>query len=111
MVQTVKEVREEMAKEPIPQFEMRHRLQLALEYGNVSVTEMAETLDASRTTVSNYLHGRTKPRRPDLAMWALKCGVPLEWLVTGHTVVEAMPVAGQGAKVRKKAAPRRAADG
>lgn len=114
MVQTVREVREEMAREPIPQFEMRHRMQLALEYGNVSVNEMAETLDASRTTVSNYLHGRTTPRRPVLRMWALKCGVPFEWLITGETEAElptGKPAKKPAKKVAPKAPPRRVAEG
>jgi transcriptional regulator with XRE-family HTH domain len=70
----------------VPQFEMRHRMQLALEYAGVSVNEMAAELDASRTTVSNYLHGRTKPKRPHLIVWAMRCGVPFEWLVNGESV-------------------------
>lgn len=56
---------------------------LALEHGGVSVNEMAAHLGISRTTVSNYLHGRTKPRRGDLIAWAMRCGVPFEWLVNG----------------------------
>lgn len=72
-----------MAAKPLPEFEMRHRMSLALEYASVSINEMASELGASRTTISNYLHGRTKPRRPDLIVWALKCGVPFEWIVEG----------------------------
>lgn len=60
---------------------MRHRMGLALEYGSVSINEMARHLGASRTTISNYLHGRTQPRRADLIAWAMKCGVPFAWLV------------------------------
>lgn len=70
-----------MKRKPLPEFEMRHRMSLALEYASVSVNEMAAELGASRTTVSNYLHGRTKPRRADLITWSMRCGVPLDWLV------------------------------
>src|SRR5215510_9130429 len=64
-----------------PQFEMRHRMNLALEYGSVTVNEMASHLEISRTTISNYLHGRTQPQRAHLIAWAFKCGVPFPWLV------------------------------
>lgn len=70
-----------MQRKPLPEFEMRHRMELALEYGSVSVNEMAAHLGTSRTTISNYLHGRTQPRRGDLIAWCLRCGVPFDWLV------------------------------
>lgn len=73
-----------MAAKPEPEFEMRHRMSLALEYGSVEISEMARELGVSRTTISNYLHGRTRPRRGDLITWALKCGVPFAWLVKGE---------------------------
>lgn len=63
-------------------------MELALEYGNVSVTEIAAELGVSRTTISNYLHGRTPARRSDLVVWALRCGVPLDWLLDGSTEPE-----------------------
>lgn len=79
------------ASGPLPEFAMRHRMALALEYASVSVTDIAKHLDISRTTVSNYLHGRTQPSRNHLANWALRCGVPLDWLVDG--TVSATPAA------------------
>lgn len=74
----------ERAEGDIPRFELRHRMALALEHGGLGVQEMADELDASRTTVSNYLHGRTQPRKPTLRVWALRCGVPYSWLITGE---------------------------
>lgn len=68
----------------VPRFEMRHRLRIALEYGDVPVQEMARELGMSRTTVSNYLHGRTEPTRAVVDAWAERCGVPAEWLLTGR---------------------------
>jgi transcriptional regulator with XRE-family HTH domain len=79
--------RQEQTKKPqVPQFEMRHRMLLALEYSGVSVNEMAAELELSRTTISNYLHGRTRPRRGELIQWALKTGLPFEWLVSGEDI-------------------------
>jgi transcriptional regulator with XRE-family HTH domain len=69
-----------MKLNPEPKFEMRHRMQLALEYGSVNVNQMARELGVSRTTISNYLHGRTKPSRGHLIAWAMRCGVPFGWL-------------------------------
>lgn len=85
MVQTAKEVRSAMAAKPLPEFETRHRMSLALEYADKSVNEIARELGISRTTVSNYMHGRTQPRRSDLMAWALVTGVPLDWLETGKS--------------------------
>lgn len=56
---------------------------IALEHAGISVGTMAEELDVHRNTISSYLHGRTRPRRSDLRVWALCCGVPFEWLLTG----------------------------
>lgn len=61
-------------------------MELALEYGSVSVNDIARELGISRTTVSNYLHGRTTPRRGDLIAWAMRCGVPFDWLVNGDLI-------------------------
>ena len=83
MVLRAKEVRDEMRKEEVPVFSMRHRMALSLEYGEISVNEMADRLQVSRTTVSNYLHGRTQPRYPDLVVWSMVTDVPLDWLVEG----------------------------
>jgi len=67
----------------LPRFELRHRMALALEWGKVSIAAMAEELELSRYTISNYLHGRTRPSRAVLRVWAMRCGVPFDWLLTG----------------------------
>jgi transcriptional regulator with XRE-family HTH domain len=68
----------------IPTFEMRHRLSLALEASGVTAADMAVELGVSETTIRNYRAGRTTPNRSTLRVWALKCGVPLEWILTGE---------------------------
>jgi transcriptional regulator with XRE-family HTH domain len=74
------------APEPqIPQFEVRHRLALALEAAGVSTEDMADTLGVHRNTIGNYLRGNTRPRKLVLQAWALRCGVPYTWLAEGET--------------------------
>jgi transcriptional regulator with XRE-family HTH domain len=68
----------------VPTFELRHRLDLALEHAGVTPDDMAEVLGVSPTTVRNYRAGRTTPNRATLRVWALKCGVPFGWLLTGE---------------------------
>ncbi|WP_298227629.1 helix-turn-helix transcriptional regulator [Gryllotalpicola sp.] len=58
-------------------------LRKALGLHDVSSNEMAEYLGVSRTTISNYLNGRTKPNRATLREWAIKTGAPLVYLQTG----------------------------
>jgi len=92
-----------MAVHPIPVFEMRHRMALALEYGSVSVNEIAAELGVSRTTISNYLWGRTVPRRADLVTWAFRTNVPLEWLLDGIEPEKSAPTRRKpGSKTTRK---------
>lgn len=67
----------------VPTFELRHRLHRALEHGGVRVSEMAAYLEVSESTMTNYLSGRTRPRAGSLRAWAIRCGVPFDWLATG----------------------------
>ena len=71
--------------QPVPTFEMRHRMRLALEHAHVSVNEMSRTLGVERNTTTRYLNGRNSRPVPRsvLVTWALRCGVPLHWLLTG----------------------------
>lgn len=71
--------------ETIPEFPVHYRLRLALESAGVTPEQMAAELGCHVNTVHNYLGGRTHPRRPALAVWALRTGVPVEWLLTGHS--------------------------
>jgi transcriptional regulator with XRE-family HTH domain len=67
----------------IPQFELRHRMALALEKARVSRNEIARIVGVHLNTIGNYLTGRTDPPRSVLIAWALRCDVPLEWLIEG----------------------------
>ncbi len=58
-------------------------MRIALEHARMSMGEMAELLDVSGNTVGNYLSGRTTPSTAVLRVWAMRCGVPLEWIKYG----------------------------
>lgn len=66
------------------QFGLGDRLAKALHVSGVTNQDMADELEVSRNTVTNYINGHTKPKGLYLRIWALKTGVPLEWLETGN---------------------------
>jgi transcriptional regulator with XRE-family HTH domain len=57
----------------------------ALRSASLSVQEMADYLDVSRTTASRWLGGHITPSTQTLRLWALRCGVTYEWLVSGDS--------------------------
>ena len=68
----------------IPQWDIGDRLSKALKHAGVGTAVMAEYLGISRNTVGNYTSGRTVPDKRTLRLWAMRTGVPLEWLETGE---------------------------
>lgn len=64
----------------IPRVDQHHRLDIALQHANIGVAEMATFLHVGRNTISNYIHGRTRPNRATLIAWSDICGVDLDWL-------------------------------
>lgn len=71
----------------IPDWTLPWRMQRALAHAGVSVEEMAAELGVTRQTVSRWLneHG-APPRIGYLKVWALRCGVPYEWLLSGDQI-------------------------
>lgn len=67
-----------------PTFPRHYRLRLALETAAVEPEEMAEHLGVHINTVRNYVGGRRSPNRSVLRVWALRTGVPFEWLNEGN---------------------------
>ena len=65
------------------EFDLADRMRRALRVAEISSNEMADYLGVSRTSVSAWINGRNEPRRTALIAWALRTGVPLEWLETG----------------------------
>jgi len=68
----------------IPHFEMRHRLQLAREFAGLDRQQLADRMEISRNSVLNAETGRTTPRKIVLNTWAMACGVPVDWIITGN---------------------------
>lgn len=53
----------------------------------MATEQMADEIGVSRTTVSSWLNDRgAQPRIGYLKLWAMRSGVPLEWLLTGSDV-------------------------
>lgn len=56
----------------------------ALDHAHVSSKSMAEYLDVEPATVSRWLNGKRHPSKQTLRLWALRTGVPLDYLETGR---------------------------
>lgn len=68
---------------PELQWDLADRLRKSLRISGVTSNAMGEYLDLSRTSISAYINGRTHPDQRTLRLWALRTGVPLEWLEHG----------------------------
>jgi transcriptional regulator with XRE-family HTH domain len=68
----------------VPRWDTADRMRKALRQADISVQDMAEYLGVARNTVSTWINGRIKPSSQTLRLWALRCGVPLEWLTEGE---------------------------
>ena len=69
----------------IPEWTLGWRLQRSLAHGGVSIDDMAAELGVSRQSISRWLNARAVPRIGYLKLWALKTGVPLDWLISGES--------------------------
>ena len=67
----------------IPSWSISDRLRKAREHAGLEQGELAAAIDVSRTTISNYERGHVSPRRIVVRQWALRTGVPFDWLMTG----------------------------
>lgn len=67
----------------VPQFTKGDRLAKALDFAGMSVADMADYLVLTRNTIGNYISMRTKIPGPALKLWAMRTGVPVEWIETG----------------------------
>jgi len=55
----------------------------ALDHAGVAAKDMAAYLDVEPATVSRWLNGKKPVKGAYLKLWALKTGVPLQYLETG----------------------------
>lgn len=66
----------------VPELTLGWRMKMALGH-DMTVQEMADELGMSRGQISRYLNDKGIPKRAVLLAWALRCGVPFEWLAYG----------------------------
>ncbi len=69
----------------VPEWDAADRLRKALRTSDVSVQEMAAYLGVSRNAVGNWINGRVTPSTQTMRLWAIRCGVPYEWLRDGDS--------------------------
>lgn len=68
-----------------PELTLGWRLRMALEHAGLTAAEMMTTLGIeSRDTMAAWTHDRRVPKKAYLRQWAMRCGVPFEWLLTGE---------------------------
>ena len=75
----------------IPPSTLGSRLRDARAWRKLEQTQLADALDVSRATISNYENGVTKPSKLQVAAWAVVCDVEVDWLRTGTFETENAP--------------------
>ena len=78
---------EQSTMQATPRWDLADKLRKALREVEMSSQEMAEYLEVSRHTVSNWLNGHTRPPASAVKLWAMRCGVPYEWLTSDDTPI------------------------
>lgn len=68
----------------IPQWTLGDRLRKARLHAGLEQTELAKEIGIGRTSIVKYEKDVQVPPRPVILSWALRCGVPFEWLSNGH---------------------------
>jgi len=68
----------------VPPIEVRHRLRIAREYAGYDQEQLAKIIGISRNSVTNAEKGKVTARKVVLNAWAIACGVPLSWILTGN---------------------------
>ena len=74
----------------IPPSTLGSRLRDARNWRRLDQTELAEALDVSRASISNYENGVSIPSKLQVAAWAVATDTDVDWLRTG-TDPEASP--------------------
>jgi transcriptional regulator with XRE-family HTH domain len=76
-----------MSQQPITlnrlEFDLSDRLRKSLHVAGLSNQDMADYLGVSKNTVSRWITGAIDPKISMVRLWALRTGVPFEWLATG----------------------------
>jgi transcriptional regulator with XRE-family HTH domain len=63
--------------------DLADRLAKSLQVAGLSVADMADYMEAHRNTIGAWLNRRARPRPANMRLWAMRTGVPYEWLRDG----------------------------
>ncbi|MGA8544559.1 MAG: helix-turn-helix transcriptional regulator, partial [Mycobacterium sp.] len=55
----------------------------SMQIAGLSVADMAAYQGVHRNSVSSWLNRRAQPRPANVRLWAIRTGVPYEWLTDG----------------------------
>jgi transcriptional regulator with XRE-family HTH domain len=98
-----------MSEQPVtadglPKWDLSDRMVKSLRHAGLGVAEIADYLDVSPRTVSNWLSGRIEPSDRTARLWALRTGIPYTWFCHGdlRPCDYAPVIAGQGT-IRRRA--------
>lgn len=78
----------------IPEWDLADRMRKTMREAGTSVQEVAEYFGVNRNTVGTWINGRITPPLSIQRLWAVRFGVPLEWLQTGQAPHEGGPDGG-----------------
>jgi transcriptional regulator with XRE-family HTH domain len=67
----------------IPEWDLADRLSKSLRVAGMTAQEMADYLEVHRNSVSAWMNGRIMPSGQTIRLWALRTGVPYEWVRNG----------------------------
>ena len=68
----------------IPEWTLADRLRKAREHVELGKVEFADEIGVARNTVSSAENGRHRPSKLVVKAWAMRTGVPYEWIMTGQ---------------------------
>lgn len=74
-----------MSELMIPEWTVGDRMAKARRAAGIPTAVMCDYLGIHRNSLNAYEHDRSRPGRAVLRLWAMRCGVPLEWLDPSST--------------------------
>src|SRR5258708_9038953 len=88
-------------EDAVPEGTLGWRLNRALAHAGISAADMAADLGVSRATVSRWINDHGAPPRVGyVKLWALRCGVSLEWVLAWPAERgELIPIARQAVNI------------
>lgn len=66
----------------VPEWDLADRMRKALQVSGIEVQEMADYLGVTRNTIYTWINRHNRPSPATVRLWAMRCGVPYEWLVS-----------------------------